>query len=256
MKDAMLKKGVSPELVSSVIQEMALTSGNAMPESVTDRSTYSHEYLFLFSKRKKYYYDHHAIKDPQVLLNGTRNRRSVWCVPTQPFKGAHHATAPLDLVTPCIKAGTSEKGCCSLCGAPYRRDVEVLGSDNEPLDQRNEKRVRQPGNTPIKTGPFGYGRETIEKGWEPTCDCDAEIEPCTVLDPFMGAATTLLAADKEGRNSIGIELNPDYAQIAKERLMTYRSTLPPLSDRYMPLSDDNELEDEFDSVTDLFNKGT
>ena len=285
MKDAMLRKGIDPQVVRSILSEMTLTSGNAMPESVTDRSTYSHEYMFLFSKKKKYYYDHHAIKDPQVLLDGTRNRRSVWCVPTKPFGGAHHATAPLDLVTPCIQASTSEKGCCSQCGAPYIRDVEVLGSDSEPLDQRDTGRIRQPGNSPIKTSSFGNGREIIEKGWKPGCPCKGSsssslsssssgspsssgsssslsssssgspsIVPCTVLDPFAGAATTLLAADHLGRNSIGIELNPDYALIAEDRLMTYRSTLPPLSDRYIPLESDNELEDEFDSVTDLFNK--
>lgn len=77
---------------------------NAMPESVKDRPTRSHEYLFMFSKEEKYYYDRLAILE----ANG-RNRRSVWNINTQPFPGAHFATFPTALVEPCLKAST-EKG--------------------------------------------------------------------------------------------------------------------------------------------------
>ena len=74
---------------------------NAMPESVKDRPTRSHEYLFMFSKNEKYYYDHEAVRES----NG-RNRRSVWDVNTQAFAGAHFATFPPALIRPCIQASS------------------------------------------------------------------------------------------------------------------------------------------------------
>ena len=74
---------------------------NAMPESVKDRPTRSHEYLFMFTKSERYYYDRNAI-----LEENGRNRRSVWNVSTEPFSGAHFATFPQSLVEPCIKAST------------------------------------------------------------------------------------------------------------------------------------------------------
>ena len=74
---------------------------NCMPESVKDRPTKSHEYVFLFSKSPKYYYDYESIREP-----GGRNRRTVWSIPTEPFSGAHFATFPPKLVEPCIIAGS------------------------------------------------------------------------------------------------------------------------------------------------------
>ncbi len=74
---------------------------NCMPESVKDRPTKSHEYVFLFSKSLKYYYDYESIQE----LSG-RNRRTVWSIPTEPFPGAHFATFPPKLVEPCIIAGS------------------------------------------------------------------------------------------------------------------------------------------------------
>jgi site-specific DNA-methyltransferase (adenine-specific) len=74
---------------------------NAMPESVKDRPTRSHEYLFMFSKSERYYYDREAVLE----ANG-RNRRTVWDIHTQPFAGAHFATFPTKLIEPCIRAST------------------------------------------------------------------------------------------------------------------------------------------------------
>jgi site-specific DNA-methyltransferase (cytosine-N4-specific) len=74
---------------------------NCMPESVKDRPTKSHEYIFLFSKSLRYYYDFESIRDPSG-----RNRRTVWSIPTEPFLGAHFATFPPKLVEPCIIAGS------------------------------------------------------------------------------------------------------------------------------------------------------
>ena len=151
---------------------------NPMPESVTDRPTSCHEKIWLITKNKKYYYDADIIKEPcktfdknirdreTTKLNNTpgrtkmaglkknnyimKNKRNVWSVTTKPFKDAHFATYPKDLIEPCIKAGCPEGG--------------------------------------------------------------------TVLDPFGGSGTTGIVAQLNNRNSILIELNPEYIKIAKNRI--------------------------------------
>jgi DNA modification methylase len=154
---------------------------NPMPESVKDRPTKSHEYIFLLSKNAKYYYDFEAIKEPSIYQPGDRedikkggfnskyhdndsarkgdesfrsiremkNKRSVWKVPIKPFKGAHFAVFPPDLIKPCILAG------CPIGGQ--------------------------------------------------------------VLDPFGGSGTVAMVASELGRDSVYIDLNPDYTQMAKAR---------------------------------------
>lgn len=169
-------------------QDIIWHKPNPMPESVRDRCTKAHEYIFLFSKSERYYFDAEAIKEPAVCdrkpgqkVNNTkenygvnnggnsgltgllqryhngdapthRNRRSVWTVTTKPFKGAHFATFPPDLIEPCVLAG------CPAGGA--------------------------------------------------------------VLDPFGGAGTTGLVADRLGRDAILLELNPEYAAMAEARIAT------------------------------------
>lgn len=91
-------------------QDIIWHKPNPMPESVRDRCTKAHEYIFLLSKSPKYYYDHDAAKEISVDGNSKRNRRSVWTVTTKPFKGAHFATFPPDLIEPCILAGCPEGG--------------------------------------------------------------------------------------------------------------------------------------------------
>lgn len=183
-------------------QDIIWNKPNPMPESVTDRCTKAHEYIFLLSKSPKYYYDHDAIKTdainpaddirrmeaqtwdnkntPDQLRNGIRpktksnfgnrngemgnlhsgnpyyavekaNKRSVWTINTKPFKEAHFATFPQELIMDCIKAGSRQGG--------------------------------------------------------------------VILDPFMGAGTTAVVAKKLNRNYIGYELNPEYIQIAQKRLL-------------------------------------
>lgn len=165
-------------------QDIIWAKPNVMPESVRDRCTKSHEYLFLLTKSPKYYYDHVAIKEPvsEVSLkraqsgwksnrpsakagpNGVdveqmgtrfvnpegRNKRDVWFIPTASFKGAHFAVMPERLVEPCILAGCPEGG--------------------------------------------------------------------VVLDPFFGSGTVGVVATKHNRKYIGVELNPEYVEIAKKRL--------------------------------------
>lgn len=159
-------------------QDIIWAKPNPMPESVTDRCTKSHEYLFLLSKSPRYYFDHEAIKepskhgvkpagnkrqpnagritkegwalDPKRSVPQFRNRRSVWAVVPQPFRGAHFATFPPNLIEPCILAGSREGD--------------------------------------------------------------------LVLDPFSGAGTTGVVCKRTGRNFIGIELNPTYAEMAIKRI--------------------------------------
>lgn len=213
---------------------------NPMPESVTDRPTKAHEYLFLLSKSPRYYYDADAVREdgagrtdvgrmtsPARLNQGGpwtatekpeagRNLRSVWTIATEPYPGAHFATFPRKLVEPCVKAGTSERGVCPECGAPWVREVErgelvgtdrggnYAGRDIDPMVYRN-------GGTP------GMAYENKTTGWSPSCRHDAEPVPATVLDPFAGSGTTLLVAQSLGRRGIGIDLSPDYLKQALNR---------------------------------------
>ena len=180
---------------------------NPMPESVTDRPTSAHEYVFLLSKSARYFYDADAIKEasgsnshgggkdhpgryqhasgrndgnPAMgILTATRNRRSVWTVATAPYGGAHFACWPPKLVAPMIQAGSSERGACADCGAPWRREGDA---------------------------------------WQKPCDCaTTERLPCVVLDPFMGSGTTGQVAQDLGRDWIGCELNPDYLKLQAKR---------------------------------------
>ncbi len=171
-------------------QDIIWAKPNPMPESVRDRCTKSHEYIFLLSKSKQYYYDNKAIMEPAAygkehankatswgtnrkhpnkanvadyafmgdnhttskMEDGSygRNKRSVWTVTTKPFKGSHFAVFPPDLIEPCILAG---------------------------------------------------------------CPADG-----LVLDPFTGSGTTGVVALKNGRNFVGCELNPQYVEMAKGRI--------------------------------------
>jgi len=164
-------------------QDIIWHKPNPMPESVRDRCTKAHEYIFLFSKNKKYFYDHEAIKEKAVgerwggntpinmgntkdtdnqfsgltrerkMVYDKRNKRSVWKVNCKPYRGAHFAVYPPELIEPCILAG-SEKG-----------DI--------------------------------------------------------VLDPFMGSGTTAMVAKSLGRDYIGCELHEDYGNLIEKRIREY-----------------------------------
>jgi len=236
-----------------------------MPESVTDRCVKSHEYIFHFSKKAKYYFDHIAIEEDSVSdhksgngfkrsarvsyqnqdgsargnedqwgeVGGKRNKRSVWAINTKPFKEAHFATFPPEIPAICIKAGTSEKGVCPACGAPWVRQLEkshvkpvdYAGKSSTQDKQFSSRRIS--ANTRARRlaggehdNPFPAAK-TI--GWRPSCSCILDCAwggpiPATVLDPFFGAGTTGVVSRKLLRNYIGIELNGDYIKIAKTRL--------------------------------------
>ncbi len=227
-------------------QDIIWSKPNPMPESVTDRCTKAHEYLFLLSKSARYHYDAEAIKEPAsenthsrgsgigiknasieastgVLhnadyaraINGPtedRNRRSVWTVATHAFSAAHFATFPPDLIEPCIKAGCP-KDCCAKCGAPVVRQVEKSVEWPERRNGKGENKDRADGGMACNAE-----RTVTTTGWSPSCTCDAGLARGTVLDPFGGAGTTGLVADRLQRDAILIELNPEYAAIAKERI--------------------------------------
>jgi len=217
---------------------------NPMPESVTDRPTKSHEYVFLLAKQARYFYDCDAVREGSGIWRGTdflptsdkdragngktsatgasfrnrtdaarngRNRRTVWEIATQPMPEAHFATFPEALVKPCIMAGTSERGACPKCGAPWRRSTSSQSSGS------GDHRAVPGQNKPFTIPRGDYLRSTT--GWEPSCTCDvAETVPCVVLDPFGGSGTVAKVARDLGRSSISCELNPEYVEIAKKRL--------------------------------------
>jgi hypothetical protein len=162
--------------------------------------------------------------------DGRRNRRTVWEIATQPFPEAHFATFPEALVEPCIKAGTSERGCCKECGAPWERVVEKGESmwkhtevtDTHRPDENSGFNYSSKVNGKTISGDLyaEWKRKYPDKtlGWQPTCKCNSDIVPCVVLDPFMGSGTTLKVARDLKRDSIGIEISPEYVKIARERL--------------------------------------
>lgn len=210
---------------------------NPMPESVTDRPTKSHEYVFLLTKRARYFYDADAVREAQNWAGGAgnrnyragsengreaegqgnkpnpagRNRRTVWEIATQPTPEAHFATFPEALVEPCVKAGTSERGACPVCGAPWRRSTSSQSSGS------GDHRAVPGQNKPFTIPRGDYLRSTT--GWQPSCTCGTEeTMPCVVLDPFGGSGTVAKVARDLGRSSISCELNPEYVEIAKRRL--------------------------------------
>lgn len=141
---------------------------NPMPESVTDRPTKAHEYLFLLTKNGRYFYDEEAIREEPAGYK--RNKRSVWEIATQPYPEAHFATFPEDLVIPCVKAGTSEHGCCARCGAPWERVIEkdvkyTRNSAGHSADYRENSAV-DGGATRLHLRPEV---STTTTGWQPTC---------------------------------------------------------------------------------------
>jgi DNA modification methylase len=249
---------------------------NPMPESVTDRPTKAHEYLFLLSKRERYFYDSNAVREENagsppwgdkrnfkmnderaqgrhgngMFSGGTReeyiekyytngrNRRTVWeeledefmqflnwkaqqpgglpdvfKIATAPTPYAHFATYPPTLVEPCIKAGTSERGVCPVCGAPWGRVTE-----RTPMVLARSERTHEKGRT-RSSGTMLEPPTSITTGWQPTCQHDAAPVPAIVLDPFAGSGTTGLVARSLGRNFIGLDLSLPYLRdIARERL--------------------------------------
>lgn len=188
-------------------QDIIWNKPNPMPESIDDRCTKAHEYIFLLSKSRTYFFDGHAIATPAKYDSHKRGakkndlqgktadawnpafrsiqevakKRSVWTIATIPFSEAHFATFPEELPTYCIRAGSSEKGCCSECGAPYKRQVKpseayaaTLGKSYHDHSQDKEigntqNRGRSQQQEMAKNGVFTA--EYVTVGWNASCAC-------------------------------------------------------------------------------------
>lgn len=226
-------------------QDIIWHKPNPMPESVTDRCTKAHEYIFLLSKSPKYYFDNEAIKTPcspktatvkttprkgsgvestgekvnaWMEENGGRyipekaNKRSVWSVSSRPYKGAHFACFPPELIEPCILAGTSEGGHCSKCGTRQVRQLEKTAMVIDRSDRTHELGRTRTSGTMVSPAT------SKTTGWVPGCKCGVGFEPDIVLDPFMGSGTTAAVALKYDRQYLGCELNNDYKKLQDERI--------------------------------------
>jgi len=223
---------------------------NPMPESIKDRPTSAHEKIWLITKNKKYYYDADAIKEPfaegtrqryhkqkhlidkqegshvahagmksngpmkPVVSGDKRNKRNVWTVTTKPFKGAHFATFPKDLIEPCILAGCPEKVCIK-CGKPqvkeFYRDKSTLPVKRNKRDGDGDRAIGGVYQKWLQENP-------LKVKIKPSCNCGVSFKPGVVLDPFGGSGTTGLVAKANNRQAILIELNPEYIKLAEDRL--------------------------------------
>lgn len=186
-------------------QDIIWNKPSPMPESVRNRCTKAHEYIFLLTKSSRYYYDAEAIKErsewdtpsqfsakytTETALNGRgasgnqgnhkvvqptgmSNKRSVWRVSHAGYPGAHFATYPPKLIEPCILAGTSAKGCCSKCGTPWKRIVEEDRYATRPGEQ---SKYIGTGLHDNETKLKRFVLETKTVGWEPGCTCFGRFE--------------------------------------------------------------------------------
>jgi site-specific DNA-methyltransferase (adenine-specific) len=198
--------------------------GHCMTGSQRNRCTTSHEVVLMFVKSRKYYFDIHGERSASGAT-----LRSVWEIAIEPNPGGHFALMPIKLAERCIKLATSEKGCCPVCLAPWRRLVEreqfaTRTGENSSGVNRASSHEDSPyhdhrGQVIGNRDPLRLASVYHTVGWEPTCTCGvAETMPCTVLDPFAGLATTAIAAASLGRSSIMIELNPEYCEDGRRRL--------------------------------------
>ena len=221
---------------------------NPMPESCTDRPTSSHEKLYLLAKRATYFYDAEAVRVPHAepwrgkgesdsgatddrgrhdawkyskreYNPSGANLRNVWSIPTESFPGAHFATMPQKLVEPCIRAGTSKRGVCAQCGAPWVRETNTTHANP---GNRTTNGARSVENRAATAGFAVRLEKRVETtGWRPSCECTPQTGlsvPATVLDPFGGAGTVALVAQRLQRYAILCEISPTYAEMAEKRI--------------------------------------
>lgn len=239
--------------------EITLCKVAPMPESVTDRPTSATEKLYLFAKAATYYYDAEALREPalhegrvvKAYQNGAknltgateandrrtaagfgshdtvvagRNVRNWWEWRPEPYAGQHFATFPSSIPKRCILAGTSERGVCGECGAPWERVMELTPNPSRVANTGADlsggaARTANPQTSAglHRNNGKANGTPPITTGWRPACAHDAPVVPAVVLDPFVGAGTTVLAAKALGRYGWGIDLSPAYLDLAIAR---------------------------------------
>jgi DNA modification methylase len=234
--------------------EICWKKPNPMPESVTDRPTKAHEQVFLLTKSPRYFYDAEAVREPLVKgaagsrfdrgktgTNGMgrvqegerednpagRNLRSVWTIATRPSRVSHFAVMAPALAERCIKAGTSEHGCCAACGAPWVRVVEWAKIPDRPgrVQGRDEDRPAAAHGQDGRSGNR-HSLATTTTGWRPSCPCEPSAPvPCRVLDPFGGSGTTAAVAAVLGRMGTICEPNASYRALLPARAEEVRASM-------------------------------
>ena len=225
---------------------------NPLPTSISDRLTLTYEVVYLLVRSPRYFFDLDAIREPHRSRSGRKdgapiakrpdwagplagkqdglrrardadqpghelgkNPGDVWTIPTRGFRGPHFATFPPELIRRPILA-TCPEAICTLCGVPWKRAVTVrripVGPPAKKLVVRDRQVMR-----------FGDRWHTVrEVGELVPCSCGAPTVPGVVLDPFMGAGTTGLVAEQLHRDWIGVEINPEYRDLALRRIEAAR----------------------------------
>lgn len=233
---------------------------NCMPSSAKDRFTVDWECVFFFVKQQKYFFEtqyepalnpeddvRRAIKTSKYNIKNSyfgkhyhnnkqteqqiraqmalgRIKRCVWKISTKPFSGAHFAVFPPQLVEPMIRAGSPEY-ICNKCQEPRKLQYEETRIATRPgFDVGNGKsgHTDDPNGALHRSDLSKYRQQIIRNNQMLSdCGCNAGFHSSVVLDPFMGSGTVGLVALQNARNFIGIELNPDYIQLARKRLAPF-----------------------------------
>jgi len=233
---------------------------SCMPQSASDRFTVDFEYIFFFVKNKKYWFETQYEPYSQSYLNDLRHqrgvpehtnlkdyesqglqvptqihdnsfgklgecriKRTVWSINTKPFKEAHFATYPTDLIQTPIKAGCPEF-VCDRCGKPRERVIKTIPNPERSHEGRTHTtEEHRMGKSPVPEK--GWKTEKVDEGWT-DCGCDdSQFVGGVVLDPFFGSGTTAIESETQHKRWVGIELNPEYCKIAKRRLQKHSQEL-------------------------------
>jgi DNA modification methylase len=195
--------------------------GSCMPGSQEDRCTSAYEVVLHLDRGKGSYFDVYS----QLAISGAKPR-DVWRINTESNPLGHFALMPRKLAERCIRLGTSDKGCCPACGAPWRRLIEKERVPTRPghnskvyVDPAGSPYARHNGSVIGNRDPKRHTTVVHTVGWRPGCSCGApDTVPCRVLDPFAGLATTGVVAAELGRSATLVELNPLYCEQARERI--------------------------------------
>jgi DNA modification methylase len=212
------------------------------------RPTDAYEHILMLTKTDDYFGDAEAVKEASrgrenfgnsrrllhedrndcerqdMTPRTSRNLRNVWTFPTQPYPEAHFATFPERLPEICIKASTSERGCCPKCGANWARVMQKSGGTigKSWHDHENDTSEGMSQVWRADGGDEQYRVETL--GWRPSCQCDAGAPvPCTILDPFGGSGTTARVALKLNRRAISVDLA--YHKLSRKRMKNIQPVL-------------------------------